>query len=202
MKNNHKIVLSPSLGVSLEIKQKLIRFRDTHTWSETCKEFSNIHPETWRRWINNKDVIMSTTIEKENDKKLIRKNQKRKEWKEKNPDKSIPSIMRLKHPFVVCCYHSNGNFKNRNDIDDTFVKLKPFDLWKIAKKQKCKCAITGLKLTPTTVSVDHIISVSSGGKHSVENLRLVHKHINHMKNLYDDKYFLEMCKLVAENFKI
>jgi 5-methylcytosine-specific restriction endonuclease McrA len=201
MKTDNKIVTSPSLGISLEIKQKLIRFRDTHTWTETCKEFPNVHPETWRRWLHNRDVILSTSLEKEMDKRLKNKTQKRKEWRDKNPDKSIPSVMRLKHPFVVCCYNSNGNFKSRRVGNEKFVKLKPFDLWKIAKKQKCKCAITGLKLTPETVSVDHIISVSNGGKHTVDNLRLVHKDINHMKNHYDDKYFLEMCKLVSQNFK-
>ena len=168
---NNKIIKSPSLGFSLETKQQLIRFRDIHTWIETCREFPEVNPETWRRWMHNKDIIMSTTTEKEMRKRLVNKEQKRKQWRLNNPDKAIPSIMRLKHPFVVCCYHSNGNFKSRN-TNNVFVKLKPFDLWKIAKKQKCKCAITGLKLTPETVSVDHIISVSNGGKHTVFNQRI------------------------------
>jgi len=196
---NNKIVLSPSIGFPLETKQSLIKFRDSHTWSETCKEFPNINPETWRRWIHNRDIILFTTTELEASKRIMRSTQKRSEWKKNNPDKAIPSIMRKKHPFVVCCYHTNGNFKRRHK---EFVKIIPRDLFKIAKKQKCKCAITGLKLTPETLSVDHIIPISKGGSHTVDNLRLVHKDINHMKNHYDDGYFLEMCKLVADNFTV
>jgi len=195
---SHNIVLSPSLGFSLEIKKSLIRFRDTHTWSETCREFPKVNPETWRRWIHNRDIILSTSIEEETSKRLIRSSQKRKEWKANNPDKAIPSIMRLKHPFVVCCYHTNGNFKKKHK---DFVKVKPMDLWKLAKKQKCKCSITGLKLKAETLSVDHIIPISKGGSHTIDNLRLVHRDINHMKNHYSDDYFLEMCKLVSTNFQ-
>jgi 5-methylcytosine-specific restriction endonuclease McrA len=138
-------------------------------------------------------------------KRLMNKQQKRKQWKLNNPDKAVWSKLRLKHPFVVCCYHANGNFRDKRHNKffnkDTFVKLKPFDLWKLAKKQKCKCAITGLKLTPMNVSVDHIIPRSKGGGHTVDNLRLVHRDINHMKNHYSDDYFLEMCKLVSTNFQ-
>lgn len=83
-------------------------------------------------------------------------------------------------------------------------------IWKLFLKQGRRCAISGLELTfdpkgdgrkhkktnRVTASLDRIDS----SKGYIEgNVQWVHKHINVMKNEYPQKYFVEMCKLVAKN---
>lgn len=82
-------------------------------------------------------------------------------------------------------------------------------LWELYLTQNKKCALTGLdldfgkhthgyktKLQSQTASLDRI---NSSLGYNIENLQWVHKHINMMKNKYDNDYFKQMCKLVTEN---
>ena len=78
-------------------------------------------------------------------------------------------------------------------------KIKPFDLWKIAKKQKLQCALTGDILDRKNISLDHIVPLSKGGKNIVSNVRLVTKDANFMKNSHSDEELLELCKKVVNN---
>jgi hypothetical protein len=190
---------------SYKLKQELLRFRDTHSWSETCKAFNHINEKTWAQWIKNREKILGSADLSEKEKAEKRKQDGRK-WKEHykitNPDKVVSAVMRKVHPLVVCTYHANGNFKRyRSKNKAPFTKLLAFDLWKIAKKQKMKCPLTGLVLTADIISADHIIPVSKGGTNLSSNIRLVHKTINHMKNHYSDQEFLKMCSLVANHFQ-
>jgi len=77
-------------------------------------------------------------------------------------------------------------------------KISSWDLWKIAKKQKLICALTGDKLTNENLSIDHIIPTSKGGKNLSENIRLVTKEVNILKNSHSDEYLLELCKKVIK----
>lgn len=81
---------------------------------------------------------------------------------------------------------------------ETPVQLKPFDLWKLAKKQKCKCSLTGQSLTKDNVSLDHIQAVSLGGNNNIENLRLVVKRVNIAKQNMTDQEFIQLCKSVID----
>ena len=188
----------------LKLKKELIQFRASHTWTETCKKFPTINDETWRYWILNAETILGEVELSPQEKKELHK-RKYKEYKENykrnHPDKAISSIRRIKHPLMVCSYHANGNFKKyKSKKKAPFTRVTAFDLWKIAKKQRLICPLTGLKLTADIVSVDHIIPVSKGGTNAPSNIRLVHKVINHMKNHYSDTQFLEMCSLVTKHF--
>lgn len=120
-----------------------------------------------------------------------------------SPEKYMHSSKRVKKTFVVLCYYTNGNYKKvmkRNSafVEADFYRIKPFDLWKIAKQQKLRCALTGLPLTFDTVSVDHIIPISKGGLNAPDNLRLLHVSVNRMKLDYSDKEFSNICRLVIE----
>ena len=66
-------------------------------------------------------------------------------------------------------------------------------MWKIAKKQKCKCALTGEKLTRKNISVDHIIPISKGGLNVASNVQLVTLHANKVKNNMSNTELLEFC---------
>lgn len=102
------------------------------------------------------------------------------------------------------------NRKNHRHIH-TFIRLmkllkckgecstiRPIDLWKIAKRQRCKCALTGRRLTNENISSDHIICKTHGGLTSPENIRLVVKEANIARNTLSDDKFIALCKDVVE----
>lgn len=87
----------------------------------------------------------------------------------------------------------------------------PFEItieyaWDLFLKQNRKCALSGLDLffgesntKETTASLDRIDSK----KGYIEgNVQWVHKDINRMKNIFDQEYFLDICKKITENRKI
>jgi hypothetical protein len=91
--------------------------------------------------------------------------------------------------------------KGRKEIELTITKEYVWDLF---IKQNRKCSLSGIELTfPTkhkdktyTASLDRIDS----SKGYIEgNVQWVHKDINMMKRIYSQEYFINMCKLVAEN---
>jgi 5-methylcytosine-specific restriction endonuclease McrA len=190
---------------ALKLKKELIRFRTSHTWAETCKQFPTIDDETWRYWMLNADKILGeielSPMEKEH-RRIQKYKESKEKYKRKHPDKVISSLMRIKHPLTVCAYHANGNYKKyKSKKKAPFTKLSATDLLGIAKKQQLICPLTGLKLTAQNISVDHIMAVSKGGSNAPSNIRLVHRIANHMKNHYSDTQFLEMCSLVTKHFK-
>ena len=72
------------------------------------------------------------------------------------------------------------------------------------KEQDYRCALTGIPLEfpevglKIDVSIDRIDSKLGYTK---DNVQLVHKDINMMKQQYDNDYFIEMCTLVANKVK-
>lgn len=77
-------------------------------------------------------------------------------------------------------------------------------IWKIYLKQGRVCALSGLPLDfdyeseNGTVSIDRIKNEKGYVK---RNIQLIHKDLNYMKYVYDQQYFIKMCKLVAEKHK-
>ena len=95
---------------------------------------------------------------------------------------------------------SRSGIVKKLDVDIKYI-------WNLFLKQERKCALTGIELTfpfnntheefkKSTASLDRIDSSLGYVK---DNVQWVHKHINIMKNVYDEKHFIEMCKLVAAN---
>lgn len=107
------------------------------------------------------------------------------EFKEKR--KKIRKMYRDKHTF----WRLARNLQRKND-----KSIKPIDLWILCKKQKCRCAITGEKLTGKNVSCDHIIPVSVGGKNIIGNIQLTTLKANLCKNTMSHTELVEFCKLV------
>lgn len=71
-------------------------------------------------------------------------------------------------------------------------------------KQNNKCALSGMSIgwsktgLTATASIDRIDS-SEG--YLMENVQLVHKDVNFMKQQFDQTYFIEMCKAIADKVK-
>lgn len=80
--------------------------------------------------------------------------------------------------------------------------------WRLYLKQEKKCAITGLPIRfgvvaktrkETTASLDRInpnLGYIDG------NVQWVHKDVNVMKNMFNQRYFIEVCKMVAKKYAI
>lgn len=115
---------------------------------------------------------------------------------------------------------SNGNFKGYRGISGKYfsslkaaAKTRDYefsisieDIWNIFEAQKGKCALSNLSIhfepkslnrSISTASVDRIDSCKGYTK---ENIQIVHKDINKMKNSYPQDYFIYVCKKIAENF--
>jgi len=123
-----------------------------------------------------------------------------KDWGRKNPEKVKARRAKYRKVRALRCLAKRANFLARKIDPQHYNKITPFDLWKIAKKQKLLCSLTGDKLTSLNASVDHIIPSSKGGKNIVTNIRLVTKDANFMKNSHSDEEFLELCKKVVNYF--
>jgi hypothetical protein len=60
------------------------------------------------------------------------------------------------------------------------------------------CALSGIELTPQTVSLDHIVPLAEGGADDMGNVQLVHAIINSMKGLMSQADFVKWCRLVSD----
>lgn len=76
-------------------------------------------------------------------------------------------------------------------------KVSQESLHELIEGQGYHCALTGIKLLPSTASLDHICPLSKGGGHSIDNCQIVHKEINRMKGSLTNQEFLHLCRLVA-----
>jgi 5-methylcytosine-specific restriction endonuclease McrA len=115
-----------------------------------------------------------------------------KAWTEKNKDR-VRSNKRnhaKRRAFWALCKASNCRYEDR---------LTPWDLWKIAHRQKMVCPLTGEKLTRDNISVDHIVPRSKGGKNVPSNVRLTTKEINWFKRTMTDEELLVMCRTVVSH---
>lgn len=103
----------------------------------------------------------------------------------------------------------NGKYwwqiKNRAERRGYLIEISIEYAWNLYLQQNKKCALSGLpisfansnkKSSETTASLDRIDS----SKGYIEgNVQWVHKHVNIMKNIYEQNYFISLCKLITEN---
>ena len=94
----------------------------------------------------------------------------------------------------------NKNARKRNLVVTCTLK----DIWELYLKQDKKCAVTGIpikfgrtdKPIETTASLDRIDSKLGYIKN---NIQLVHKDVNIMKNSFSVDYFVNLCRMVVKN---
>jgi hypothetical protein len=67
----------------------------------------------------------------------------------------------------------------------------------LIEKQNYRCALTGWQLTPETASIDHIVPLSKGGDHAVENAQIIDWRVNQAKGTLSNEEFYELCCAVA-----
>lgn len=67
----------------------------------------------------------------------------------------------------------------------------------LLKKQDFRCALSGRKLTPQNVILDHIDSFASSNDHSIRNIQLVVNEANRAKGSMKNGDFIQLCRDVA-----
>lgn len=95
----------------------------------------------------------------------------------------------------------NGAKKKGNCFEITLQ-----DVWELFEEQNKKCALSGVSIDFTRVGVGNRASytasidrIDSGKGYTRENVQLVHKNVNIMKNAFNQDYFVQTCKLIAKN---
>lgn len=73
------------------------------------------------------------------------------------------------------------------------------DIYDCILLQNNKCALTGIDIDFINLRNASVDRINSSKDYTVDNIQIVHKDINIMKNAFDQEYFMYMCKLVTEN---
>lgn len=85
--------------------------------------------------------------------------------------------------------------KRKQKVGDITIE-QVYDLWMTQDK---KCALSGISIgfyddgKTHTCSIDRI---DSSKNYTIDNIQLVHKHVNLMKNKFDNNYFIEICSRI------
>lgn len=85
-----------------------------------------------------------------------------------------------------------------NEIGTGVRRVSSTELLKLIKKQQFRCALTGWELTPETATADHIVPLDKGGKHSLENIQIIHQRVNQAKGTLLQPEFIELCVAIAK----
>ncbi len=79
--------------------------------------------------------------------------------------------------------------------------ITPRQIRELIDAQQYRCALTGEPLTPKTAVLDHIVPLSRGGEHSLENAQVVADWVNKAKGSMTQEEFIEMCLAVASKLR-
>jgi len=88
---------------------------------------------------------------------------------------------------------------NRKQHSGTITIEDVYNLW---IKQNKKCNLSGMNIGFYDDDKNHTCSIDridSSKEYELDNIQLVHKHVNLMKNHYNNEYFINICKLIAKN---
>lgn len=77
-------------------------------------------------------------------------------------------------------------------------ELSVADLSEMLEQQRYRCALTGDRLTPENLALDHIVPISEGGGFDVENSQLVTRDANRAKHTMSQSDFVQLCKNVSQ----
>jgi hypothetical protein len=67
----------------------------------------------------------------------------------------------------------------------------------VIEQQGRRCALTGRHLLPDDATLDHNLSVSRGGEHTLSNIQILHRDVNRAKSTMTNDEFIALCCEVA-----
>lgn len=77
----------------------------------------------------------------------------------------------------------------------------PNECYELLKAQGFKCALSGQRLTPDSMALDHIVAVKDGGSDCISNLQWVDARVNRMKGSMSDDELIQICvRVTAHRF--
>lgn len=96
--------------------------------------------------------------------------------------------------------------KNGAKVRKISFEITIKEMWMKFLEQQRKCALSGLDLTFDSKATTHdgnasLDRIDSTKGYTIDNIQWIHKDINFMKQELTDKYFIEMCKIIAEHNK-
>jgi 5-methylcytosine-specific restriction endonuclease McrA len=92
----------------------------------------------------------------------------------------------------------NGRNGSIADVEMHPEKITAQRLLNLLRLQDFRCALTGIPLSPDTAALDHIVPISRGGKHAMENVQVILANVNQAKGTMSQDEFLEMCRAVID----
>lgn len=137
-------------------------------------------------------------------------------------DKSVYIVIHNKSKSCGCL-RDNGRYQGYESVSKSYfsriiegadkrnlkVTITPKNIWDLYIKQDKKCALSGVEVVfirnyrswksgEQTASVDRIDSTKG---YTLDNIQIVHKKVNFMKQELSDKEFIEWCTLIANKGK-
>ncbi len=97
-----------------------------------------------------------------------------------------------------------NKFKTSADVRNIPFNISIEDVFNLYNNQNGKCSLSGKEIGWSDFGQKHTASldrIDSNFGYELNNIQIVHKDINFMKQSYSQDYFIEMCKFVAENNK-
>ena len=134
---------------------------------------------------NNKSCLKCTLVKRNKTREYTKKD-KNPQWKGYN---EIPFSWFSKY-FLR---------KSKSKRTGTITIEDVYNLW---IKQDKKCCLSGVIIGFNDDGKGHTCSIDridSKKEYTLDNIQLVHKDINYMKNRFSQEYFIKMCKLVTNN---
>lgn len=140
--------------------------------NQLTRETHQRHPETLKAWrVANPDKLKlygrtASARYLAKPENRAKANKRIKEWQQANPEKLriYWNTRRMRLQDVGC-----GTITER-------------DLRRLLERQRGLCPVCSRVMTPATMSLDHIIPISRGGKHTIGNLAYVHRRCNSLKS--------------------
>jgi hypothetical protein len=93
--------------------------------------------------------------------------------------------------------------KTSAELRDIKFEIKIEDVHQIMLKNNFKCYLSGLDISFNKFGAKHPASIDridSSLGYTLDNIQIIHKDVNFMKQSYSQEYFIQMCKNVSNKW--
>jgi len=98
--------------------------------------------------------------------------------------------------WLVACRHIPSATIGRRKTPVNGAPSAP-GLRAMLERQHYCCALSGRPLTPDSTALDHILPVSRGGGHTLENVQVLSTAVNRAKHTLTNEEFIQLCREVV-----
>lgn len=77
--------------------------------------------------------------------------------------------------------------------------VNPQAVLSLLEQQAFRCALTGRRLEPETAALDHVVPVSRGGEHRIDNTQVLDRTVNRAKGTLTNSEFIALCSEVVRH---